>query len=70
MNDERMEDYWVFGLFPSSSILKKTQKNTTFRKPNLFPSSVEEWEAHTLLDPLERANLSHVTTYVIMTAAI
>jgi hypothetical protein len=35
-----IQDYWVFGLCPSSSILK-TQKNTTFRKLDLFPSSGE-----------------------------
>jgi hypothetical protein len=34
------QDYWVFGLCPSSGILK-TQKNTTFRKLDLFPSSGE-----------------------------
>jgi hypothetical protein len=33
------QDYWVFGLCPSSDILK-TQKNT-FRKLDLFPSSGE-----------------------------
>jgi hypothetical protein len=33
-----IQDYWVFGLCPSSGTLK-TQKNTTFRKLNLFPSS-------------------------------
>jgi hypothetical protein len=32
-----IQDYWVFGLCPSSGILK-TQKNTTFRKLDLFPS--------------------------------
>jgi hypothetical protein len=31
------QNYWVFGLFPSSGILE----NTTFRKLNLFPSSGE-----------------------------
>jgi hypothetical protein len=35
-----IQDYWVFGLCPSSGILKK-QKNTTFRKLDLFPSSGE-----------------------------
>jgi hypothetical protein len=34
------QDYWVFGLSPSSDILKK-QKNTTFWKLYLFPSSGE-----------------------------
>jgi hypothetical protein len=32
------QNYWVFGLFPSSSILE----NTTFRKLDLFPSSGED----------------------------
>jgi hypothetical protein len=31
------ENYWVFGLFPSSGI----PENTTFRKLDLFPSSGE-----------------------------
>jgi hypothetical protein len=35
-----IQDYWVFGLCPSSGILK-TQKNTTFRRLDLFPSSGE-----------------------------
>jgi hypothetical protein len=30
-------DYWVLGFCPSSGILK----NTTFRKPDLLPSSGE-----------------------------
>jgi hypothetical protein len=63
------KDFRVFGLFPSSGILK-TQKNTTFRKLDLFPSSGEGWETPTLLGPLEIANLSHWTTYVSITTAI
>jgi hypothetical protein len=31
------QNYWVFGLFPSSGTLE----NTTFRKLDLFPSSGE-----------------------------
>jgi hypothetical protein len=31
------QDYWVFGLFPSSGILE----NTMFQKLDLFPSSGE-----------------------------
>jgi hypothetical protein len=31
------QNYWVFGLFPSSGILE----NTTFRKLDLFPFSGE-----------------------------
>jgi hypothetical protein len=37
-------------------------ENTTFRKLDLFPSSDEGRETHTLLDALERANLNHWTT--------
>jgi hypothetical protein len=32
--------YWVFGLYPSSDILKKLE-NTMFRKQVLFPSTGE-----------------------------
>jgi hypothetical protein len=35
------QDYRDFGLRPSSGILKKTLKNPTFRKLDLFPSSGE-----------------------------
>jgi hypothetical protein len=35
-----VQDYWVFGLCPSSGILK-TLKNTMFRKLDLFLSSGE-----------------------------
>jgi hypothetical protein len=31
------QNYWISGLFPSSGILE----NTTFRKLDVFPSSVE-----------------------------
>jgi hypothetical protein len=33
-----LRNYWGFGLCPSSDILK-TLEDTTFRKPDLFPSS-------------------------------
>jgi hypothetical protein len=39
----------------------KKVKNTTFRKPDLFPSSGEG--KPTLLGPLERASLSHRTSF-------
>jgi hypothetical protein len=45
----KTQDYWVFGLCPMSGI----QKNTIFRKLDLFPSLGED------LVPLERANFSH-----------
>jgi hypothetical protein len=37
------QNYWGFGLFPSSGVLGST--NTTFRKLDLFPSSGERGEA-------------------------
>jgi hypothetical protein len=51
------ENYWVFGLFPSSGILENT-KETTFRKQDLFPSS-GGGKTPTQVGPLERANLNH-----------
>jgi hypothetical protein len=41
-------------LRPSSDILK----NMTFRKPNLFPTSPNDWETPTLLGPLELTSLA------------
>jgi hypothetical protein len=50
------QNYWGFGLFPSSDILE----NTTFRKLDLFPSSGEGGEkTPTQLGPLERVNHNH-----------
>jgi hypothetical protein len=37
LNQKNPQNYWVFGLFPSSGILE----NTMFRKLDLFPSSGE-----------------------------
>jgi hypothetical protein len=40
-----IQNYWFFGLLPSSGILE----NTTFRKLDLFPSSGEGgWRRHLL----------------------
>jgi hypothetical protein len=55
----------IFGLCPSSYILK-TLENTNFRKLDLFSSSNVR-ETPTLLDPAERADFSHWTTYVNIT---
>jgi hypothetical protein len=44
----------VFGLYPLSDALR----DTVFRKLDLFPSSGEGLETSTLLNPLERANLT------------
>jgi hypothetical protein len=54
-------DYWVFGHWPSSGILK----NTTYWKLDLFPSSGKVWETPTLLGLLERANLKHCNPVTI-----
>jgi hypothetical protein len=62
-------DYYDFGLCTSSGILKNT-KNTTFPKLDLFPSLGEGEKTPTLLDPLERANLNHWTTYISITIAV
>jgi hypothetical protein len=45
----------IFGLCPSSGSLKR-QKNTTFRKLALFPSSGDGWEAPTVLGSLQRVS--------------
>jgi hypothetical protein len=42
-----------------------TLENTTFRKLDVFLFSGERGEAHTLLGPLERANLNRWTTHFI-----
>jgi hypothetical protein len=46
------QNYWVFGLSPSSGILE----NTTFRKLDLFPSSGEDGGEDTyLFGPLRKS---------------
>jgi hypothetical protein len=61
-----IRSYWVSALCPTSGIMK----NTMFWKLGVFPSSGEIWKTPTLLDPLERANITHWTTYVTITTAI
>jgi hypothetical protein len=41
---------------------RRQVENTTFRKLDLFPSSGEEGKTPTQLGPLERANLSQVSS--------
>jgi hypothetical protein len=63
-----IQNYWVFGHFSSSGILRN--RNTTFRKLDLFPSSGEGGggeKTPTQLFPLERAHLNHWTTPVRFT---
>jgi hypothetical protein len=54
----RSQNYWVFGLFPSSGILKTRKLDVS--ETGLFSSS-GEGETPTLLGSLERANLNHWT---------
>jgi hypothetical protein len=57
------QKYWVFGLFLPFGVLES--RNTTFRKNDLFPSSVEAGEKiSTHFGPLERADLNRWTTPV------
>jgi hypothetical protein len=50
------QNYWVFGLFPSSGILEIT----TFRKLYLFRPQVKvKVKTPTQLGPLKRVNLNH-----------
>jgi hypothetical protein len=48
------ENYWVFGLCPSSGILK-TRKTQGFGNWTCFLPQVRDGETPTLLGPLERA---------------
>jgi hypothetical protein len=62
-----IQNYWVFGLCPSSGILVTRKHNVS--ETGFFPSS-GEGETPTLLGPLERANQSHWTTHVRFITAI
>lgn len=53
-------DCSVFGLCPSSHMLKNTKQH--FGKWISFHSQVRGWETPTVLSPLERANLNCSTT--------
>jgi hypothetical protein len=55
-NYKCVQDYWVFGLCPSSGILKK-QKNRTFQKQDVFVSSGKGWETPPLLGLREHSHL-------------
>jgi hypothetical protein len=54
------QNYWVFGLFPSSGILG-TRKTQRFGNWICFRPQVRGEETPTLLGPLDRANLNHWT---------
>jgi hypothetical protein len=54
------QNHWACGVYPSSEI--QYSYGTTFRQMDLFPSSGEERETLSLLDPLERLNLNHKQT--------
>jgi hypothetical protein len=51
-------NYWVFGLCPSSGILK----NTMFHKLICFRPQVKGWETPTLLGPLESHPMTAVSS--------
>jgi hypothetical protein len=51
------QNHWVYGHCPSPGILNN--KKTEFRKLVLFPSCGKGEKTPTLLNPLQRANLSH-----------
>jgi hypothetical protein len=61
------QNYWVFGLCPSSGILKSKERNVS--ETGCF-SPLVRGETPTVLGPLERSNLSHWTTHVSITIAI
>jgi hypothetical protein len=62
------QNYWVFGLNPSSGILKTREHNISENGP---VSVLRRGRRHrTLLGPLERATLNHWTTHVSITTAI
>jgi hypothetical protein len=44
-------------------------ENKPFRKVDLFPATGEEMMTHTLLGPIERANLNYMSTRFIITKA-
>jgi hypothetical protein len=60
-------NYCDFGLYPSSGILKRLQKQ---RFANWMFLSSGEVRHSTLLVPSQRANLIHCTNYVSVTTAI
>jgi hypothetical protein len=60
------QGYSVFGLCPSSGILKTRRfGNWICLRPRIWG-----WETRNLLDPLERANLNLWAVYVSITTAI
>jgi hypothetical protein len=62
-------DYWVFGLFLSSGILRNTKEHNVSETGSACVLKWEE-ETPTLLGPVVRAKLNHWTTYVSITIAI
>jgi hypothetical protein len=58
-----MKNYWVFGLYPLSGILKSKEHNIS---ETGSVSILRCRGTPTLLDPLERANFSHWTFRIYM----
>jgi hypothetical protein len=51
------QNYWVYGLFPSSGILETREHNVS--KTGTVCPQVRGGKTPTQLGPLERANLNH-----------
>jgi hypothetical protein len=67
-NQSIAQNYWVFGLRPSSGILETTEHNISeTRSASVLRL---EGETSTLLGPLEEANLNHWTTHLGITTGI
>jgi hypothetical protein len=62
-------DYWVFGLCPSSGILRNTKENNVSECRFVSVLWRGGWETPTLLAPLETADLSHWTGVALSNAA-
>jgi hypothetical protein len=64
------QNYWVFGLCPSSGILG-TRKHNISETGSVFRPQARGWrKTCTQLGPLEGANLNHWTTLVRFITAI
>jgi hypothetical protein len=65
--NNRSQNYWGFGLCPSSGILE-TRKHNVSETGSVSVLRCEK--TPTLMGPLERTNLSHYTIHLSFTTAI
>jgi hypothetical protein len=63
------QNYWVFGLFPSSNVLG-TRKHDLSETGSVSVLRCGGRKTSTLLGPLDRANLNHWTNSVSKTTAV